>query len=109
MIVSAHTAYVVEKDQGYACHRKQWPPFLDFLEDLSSDLVGDTRADRAPQLPRLPDSLLQTHTLERMFAKQRVYRECSFSTAAGDRTQATNFGCRECSVPLHQKCLGAHI
>ena len=109
MMVSAHNAYVVAKDQGHACHRRQWPTFLDFLESLASDLIGDTRADRAPQLSRQPERPLQTHTLERMFAKRRVCRECAFSMPAGVRTQATNYGCRECSVPLHQKCLGVHI
>ena len=109
MMVTAHNAYVVAKDQGHAFHTQQWPTFLDFLEDLATDLIGDTRADRAPQLPRLPGRPLQTHTLERMFAKRRVCRECSLSSTAGDRAQATNYGCRECSVPLHQKCLSAHI
>ena len=47
MMVSVHNTYVVAKDQGHAYHRQQWPTFLDFLEDLASDLVGDTRADRA--------------------------------------------------------------
>ena len=109
MMVTAHNAYVVAKDQGHAFHTQQWPTFLDFLEDLATDLIGDTRADRAPQLPRLPGLPLQTHTLERMFAKRRVCRECSLSSTAGERAQATNYGCRECSVPLHQKCLSAHI
>ena len=109
MMVSAHNAYVVAKDQGHAYHRQQWPTFLDFLEDLASDLVGDTRSDRAPVLPRLPARPLQTHTLERLYVKRRVCRECSLSTVAGERAQATNYGCRECSVPLHQKCLSAHI
>ena len=109
MMVSAHNAYVVAKDQGHAYHRQQWPTFLDYLEDLASDLVGDTRADRAPQLPRLPARPLRTHTLERMFAKRRVCRECSLSSTSGERAQATNYGCRECSVPLHQKCLSAHV
>ena len=109
MMVSAHNAYVIAKDQGHSHHRQQWPTFLDFLEDLADDLIGETRVDKAPRLPRLPARPLQTHSLERLFAKRRVCRECSFSSPAGERAQATNYGCRECSVPLHQKCLSAHI
>ena len=56
MMVSAHNAYVVAKDQGHAYHSRQWPTFLDFLEDLSNDLIGDTRADRSPQHPRAPSA-----------------------------------------------------
>ncbi|KAK2176472.1 hypothetical protein NP493_662g01133 [Ridgeia piscesae] len=33
--------------EGPAYHQHQWPTFFDFLEDLASDLVGDTRTDRA--------------------------------------------------------------
>ena len=109
MMVSAHNAYVVAKDQGHTYHSRQWPTFLDFLEDLSNDLIGDTRADRAPQLPRAPERRLQVHTLERMFDKRRACRECSFSRQPNERVQATNFGCSSCQVPIHQKCLGAHI
>lgn len=107
MMVSAHNAYVVARDQGHDHHRRLWPTFLDFLEDLASDLVGDTRADRSAPLCRQPERPLQTHTLERMFVKRRVCKECTLSTSAGDRAQATNYGCRECSVPLHQ--VSAHI
>ena len=58
------------KDQGHACHQRQWPTFLDFLESLACDLIGDTRADGAPQMSRQPECPLQMHTLERMFAKR---------------------------------------
>ena len=46
-MVLAHNSYVVAKDQAHACHRQRWPTFLDFLESLGSDLIGDTRAERA--------------------------------------------------------------
>ena len=98
-----------QKDEGHAYHREQWPTFLDFLEDLASELVGDTRTDRVPPLVRCPERSLQTHTLERMYAKRRECRECSLSSVSGERAQATNYGCKECSVPLHQKCVNAHI
>ncbi|KAI0235221.1 putative RNA-binding protein 19 [Lamellibrachia satsuma] len=100
MMVSAHNAYVVAKDQGHTYHSRQWPTFLDFLEDLSNDLIGDTRADRAPQLPRAPERRLQVHTPERMFDKRRACRECSFSRQPNERVQATNFGCSSCQKQI---------
>ena len=59
MMVSAHNAYVIAKDKDHSHYRQQWPTLLDFLEDLADDLVGETRVDRALQLPRLPARPLQ--------------------------------------------------
>ena len=48
-------------------------------------ILSETQGQREPRQPERP---LQTHTLERMFAKRRVCRECAFSMPAGERTQA---------------------
>ena len=44
--VAALNAYIVGKAQGHAFITKRWPSFQNFLEALSSDLIGDTRADK---------------------------------------------------------------
>ena len=44
-------------------------------------ILSETQGQREPRQPECP---LQTHTLERMFAKRRVCRECAFSMLAGE-------------------------
>ena len=59
--MSAHNAYVVSKDRGHAYH--QWATFHNVLEDLATDIVGETRADRDPRADRAQTRTCSANTL----------------------------------------------
>ena len=48
MMVSAHNAYIIAKDTHPDTIKDWWPNFQDFIEEIVSDLIGDTRATREP-------------------------------------------------------------
>lgn len=50
MMVSAHNAYIIAKDIHPDTIKDGWPNFQNFIEEIVSDLIGDTRAARKPAM-----------------------------------------------------------
>ena len=63
-------------------------------------------------LKDLPDNRrprhVQEHTLAKLYEK-KTCRKCTLSPPRGTRIQQFHYGCRECNMPLHQKCLATHV
>ncbi|XP_061188012.1 piggyBac transposable element-derived protein 4-like [Saccostrea echinata] len=108
MMVSAHNSYIIVKDVHPEVAKECWPKFQDYIEDLLEDLIGDTRANREP--PKVDCGGRATeHSLEQLYVKNKVCRECSLSGVPGQRKGVTKMGCRQCNTPVHLACQSKHI
>lgn len=100
LTVSCYNAYVVGRSAGALK-----AGFKDWVEDLAMELVTDVRARSAPQHTSRPAGASAVHDVEVMFEKRKV---CSVCSQKPGRPGATLYGCRQCNVPLHPKCLPQH-
>ena len=108
MMVSSHNAYIIAKDTHPDISKDRWPNFQNFIEEIVSHLIGDTRAAREPAKVDCSGHATE-HTIVKLFEKKKVCRECSLTKAPGERGGVTLFGCTQCRVPVHLECQSNHI
>ncbi|KAK3107746.1 hypothetical protein FSP39_021329 [Pinctada imbricata] len=107
-MASAYKAYVIAKDMHPDIAREKWPYFQDFIENLSTELIGNFRAKREAPIAE-SSGRITLHDFKHLFEKNKVCRECSLSLASGQRKGVTKFGCVQCNVPVHLECTSKHI
>jgi hypothetical protein len=113
LCVSVHNSYLLAKRYLPAAAMAKWPNYLEFFKAVSDGLIGQGRAGReAPIAPAAVAAAGAPHTLDKhLFGRKRkTCQECSRTRGAEDKRAGTcTSGCRECQVPVHEKCFHVHV
>ncbi|KAJ8312515.1 hypothetical protein KUTeg_009888 [Tegillarca granosa] len=77
-------SYVIAKDSNFDHVMAEWSNFQDFIENLSEELIGNTRSKRE-QVVEVPNRA-SVHNIVKLFPKRKRCYECRLTSRQGQRS-----------------------